>query len=136
MGDPTRNRKEENMFSKIHSASVVVADQEAALDFYVNTLGWQKAMDNQVGEGMRWLTVVPPGAETQLALAHTSWFSDEERHGKNTGISLVTPDIDATYKTLTERGVKFKQPVTEMPWGDKATWFYDLDGNEFFLVSE
>jgi len=32
--------------------------------------------------------------------------------------------------------VTFKQPVEVMPWGDKATWFYDLDGNEFFLVEE
>jgi catechol 2,3-dioxygenase-like lactoylglutathione lyase family enzyme len=123
------------MISHIHAATVVVADQDKALDFYVNTLGWQKADDEMVGEDMRWLTVVPPGAPTQLALAHTSWFCDE-RPGPNkmTGLSLVAPDIDAAYEALTARGVRFKHPVEMMPWGMKATWFYDPDGNEFFLV--
>ena len=119
------------MISHIHSATVAVADQDAALDFYVNTLGWEKADDGMFGEGMRWLTVVPPGAATQLVLAHESW---SEKAGGNTGISLVARDIDATYATLAAKGVAFKGPVEVMPWGAKATWFSDPDGNEFFLV--
>ncbi len=129
-------KKEDPVISHIHSATIVVADQDAALDFYVNSLGWEKALDAQVGEGMRFLTVAPPGATTQLALGHTSWFGGEKRPGGHSGISLVTPDIDATYERLSERGVRFKEPVTVMPWGQKATWFYDLDGNEHFLVEE
>ena len=124
------------MISHIHSATVVVADQDAALDFYVNTLGWEKAMDNSVDEGMRFVTVVPPGATTQLVLGHTSWYGADDRPPKSTGITLVAPDIDAAYETLGARGVKFKEPVNVMPWGQRATWFYDLDGNEFFLVGE
>ena len=126
------------MFSYIHSTSVIVSDQEAALNFYVNTLGWEKAMDMTMPNmgGMRWLTVVPPGAKTQLALAHTSWFTEGEAKPGSTGLSLITPDIDATYAELTAKGVKFKSPVEVMPWGDKGTWFYDPDGNEFFLVEE
>lgn len=124
------------MISRIHSTTVVVADQDAALDFYVNTLGWDKAMDAPVGPGMRWLTVVPPRATTQLVLAHTSWAGEGKTPGGHSGISLVTPDIDAAYETMTAGGVQFKQPVEVMPWGQKAAWFYDLDGNEFFLVAE
>ena len=67
-------------------------------------------------------------------LADASWYGAERLANKETGITLVAPDIDATYATLTARGVRFKQPVEVMPWGDKATWFSDLDGNEFFLV--
>lgn len=121
------------MFSYIHSATAVVSDQDASLDFFVNTLGWEKAMDERVGPAMRFLTVVPPGSTTQLALGLPEWFGGTRQAGSDTGISLVTPDIDATYETLVERGVKFKQPVTVMPWGRKATWFYDPDGNEYFL---
>ena len=125
------------MISHIHSATIVVADQDAALDFYVNKLGWEKAMDDPMGPEMRWLTVVPPGATTQLVLSHTSWYTEGKvPPSKDTGISMIAPDIDATYEMLTQRGVKFKQPVEVMPWGAKATWFYDLDGNEFFLVAE
>ncbi len=123
------------MISHIHSATITVADQDAALDFYVNTLGWEKALDAEFGPGMRFLTVVPPGATTQLVLGHASWFGPDYTPNKNTGISLIAPDIDATYETLSQRGVKFKEPVADMPWGARATWFYDPDGNEFFLTN-
>lgn len=119
------------MISHMHSASIAVADQDAALDFYTNALGWEKRDDGEFGEGMRWLTVAPPGAATQLVLAHASWGGTP---GGPTGISFITPDIDATYETLAGRGVTFKDPVAVMPWGAKAAWFSDIDGNEFFLV--
>ncbi len=124
------------MISHIHSTTIVVANQDAALDFYVHTLGWEKAMDAPLGPEMRWLTVVPPGATTQLVLAHSSWAGEGRSPGGHTGISLVAPDIDAAYETLAARGVRFKESVAVMPWGQKATWFYDLDGNEFFLAEE
>ena len=124
------------MISQIYSATVAVADQDAALDFYVNALGWEKVMDAPFGDGLRWLTVAPPGAATVLVLAHTGWtdWGAPITGGGNTGIAVVTPDVDATYETLTGRGVRFRAPVTVLEWGQKATWFYDLDGNEFFLV--
>jgi catechol 2,3-dioxygenase-like lactoylglutathione lyase family enzyme len=124
------------MITRIHSATIEVSDQDAALDFYVNTLGWEKGFDNPMGEGMRFVTVFPPGAETQLVLGHTSWFNEVYGAPAKAGISLVTPDIDTTYTTLTERGVRFKGPVEMMPWGQKAAWFYDKDDNEFFLAEE
>ena len=122
------------MISHIHSTAVAVADQDAALDFYVNTLGWDVGINVPMGED-RFLTVVPPGATTQLALNPASWFSEEHSAPGKVGISLITPDVDATYETLKERGVKFKGPVEEEPWGDRATSFYDLDGNEFYLIN-
>ena len=122
------------MISHIHSTTIVVSDQDKALDFYVNTLGWEKAHDDPMGPEMRFVTVVPPGATTQLALGLASWFEGSRSPGNNTGIALSTSDIDATYATLVARGVRFKEPVSVMPWGAKATWFYDLDGNEFFLA--
>lgn len=127
--------KEDRVFSHIHSTTVTVADQEAALDFYQNTLGWTKVTDNPVGDGTRWLTVVPPGATTELVLAPAGSNGAANESNKYSGITLVAPDIDATVETLKARGVRFKQPVTIMPWGTKATWFSDLDGNEFFLVA-
>jgi catechol 2,3-dioxygenase-like lactoylglutathione lyase family enzyme len=125
--------KAAGMISHIHSTTIVVSDQDAALDFYVNKLGWEKAMDNQVGPDMRYLTVAPPGATTQLVLGLPSWFDGAKSPGGHTGIAFVADDIEGTYEELTKRGVKFKEPLSVMPWGAKATWFYDLDGNEFYL---
>ncbi len=126
------------MISRIHSTTIAVSNQDAALDFYVNKLGWEKRLDNQL-DAMRFLTVAPPGAATELVLADPVWAGGEDgpaKVGGHTGISLVSPDIDATYETLAARGVNFTQPVTAMPWGQKATWFADPDGNIYFLAAE
>jgi catechol 2,3-dioxygenase-like lactoylglutathione lyase family enzyme len=124
------------MFSQIYSATVAVADQDRALEFYVGTLGWEKVMDAPFGDGRRWLTVMPPGAATVLVLAGRDWdeWAAPLSGGGDTGITLVTPDIEATYATLSELGVAFRAPVTTLEWGQKGTWFSDPDGNEFFLV--
>jgi catechol 2,3-dioxygenase-like lactoylglutathione lyase family enzyme len=124
------------MFGKIHSTTIVVAEQDAAIAYYTNTLGWELTMDASVGPSMRFVTVAPPGAATHLALGTPGWFDGARQPGGWTGITVTSPDIDATYETLSARGVKFKEPVQMMPWGQEATWFYDLDGNEFFLVED
>jgi catechol 2,3-dioxygenase-like lactoylglutathione lyase family enzyme len=126
--------KEADMTSHIDSTTVAVADQDAALDFYVNAFGWEKALDYTVGPELRFLTVIPPGAATQLVLAHTSWAGPEIQPGGDTGISLVAPDFDAAYEFLYRRGVKLKEPVNVEKLGAKAAQFYDLDGNEFHLI--
>src|SRR5690349_10884198 len=121
------------MISYIHSATIIVSDQDAAVDFYVNKLGWEKRMEAPMGPEMRFITIAPKGAKMELALGQPNWFDDGSRTpGGWTGISLVCTDIDDTYNTLTGRGVKFKSAPEAMPWGQKATWVYDLDGNEFF----
>ena len=44
------------------------SDQDAALEFYVGTLGFEKRLDGEFGDGQRWIEVAPPGAETTIAL--------------------------------------------------------------------
>lgn len=121
------------MISHIHSTTITVSDQDAALDFYVNTLGCSVGTDQQMGPEMRFLTVVFPDGGAELVLGHPSWTPGSATPGGQTGISFITHDIDATYATLTERGVTFNEPIQTMPWGDRATWFNDPDGNQFFL---
>lgn len=121
---------------QLHSTTVAVADQGAALYFYVNTLGWEKAVDVQVTKDMRFLAVAPPGADTQLVLGHKSWFAQADiAPSRETGIALVAPDVEAAYETLAFRGVQFKHPVATLPSGQRVTWFYDPDGNEFCLIA-
>jgi catechol 2,3-dioxygenase-like lactoylglutathione lyase family enzyme len=134
--EPVKGEHGQTMITHIHSTTVVVADQDKALDFYTSTLGWEKALDAPFGPEMRFLTVVPPGSKTQLVLALASWAGENLKRGGHTGISLVSGDIDGTYEELSKRGVRFKEPVQTMPWGAKATWFYDIDDNEFFLSED
>jgi catechol 2,3-dioxygenase-like lactoylglutathione lyase family enzyme len=120
------------MITRIHSATVIVADQDRALEFYVNTLGWEKRQDAQVGPGYRFLTVAPAGGDAELVLnpPHTS----DRGPGGDTGVTLMVSDIDATYADLVAKGVNFTKPVETMPWGTKATWLQDPDGNTFFFI--
>lgn len=124
------------MISHIHSTTVFVSDQDSALEFYVSKLGWEKRADTPFGEGARWLAVAPAGATTELVLAQPSRSArgDDQPGDSDCDISLVTADLDATVKELTERGVTFKNEPEEMPWGARATWFSDPDGNTFFLT--
>ena len=124
------------MIKQIHSATVLVRDQDAALDFYVNKLGFEKLSDAPYGENSRWVTVARPGATTALALSKPEDLGMETptAPGQFGGISLVTADIDDAYTELSGRGVQFTAPPQEMPWGEKATWLCDPDGNTFFLT--
>ena len=56
------------MIKKIHSATVTVANKDAALEFYVNVLGWEKRIDQSVDEHYRFVTVAPVGGDAELAL--------------------------------------------------------------------
>jgi catechol 2,3-dioxygenase-like lactoylglutathione lyase family enzyme len=130
------------MISHIHSTTIIVSDQERALDFYVNTLGWEKRIDAMMGDGYRFITVAPPGGQAELALGDARMFSIEPGAGitrgrgmeGSSGITFAVDDLEGTYRTLSERGVKFSGPPEPMPWGDLATWLLDPDGNRFFFT--
>lgn len=124
------------MFSRIHSVSITVTDQDAAIDFYTTKLGFLIGMDTQVGEGMRWVTVAPPGSVTEIALLAPSDMGPSDSRNGYTGITFTCYDIDGAYRDMSEKGVHFTEPVQLMPWGQKATWFTDPDGNMYFLVEE
>ena len=120
------------MMTHLYNALVAVTDQDRALAFYVDTLGWEKRDDMPMGEE-RWLTVGIPGAQTALALG-SGMMAGDLTPGGNTGITVMTDDIDGDYDRLKAAGVEFTEPIQTMPWGDRATWFKDLDGNLFFFV--
>lgn len=131
------------MISHIYASTVIVSDQDAALDFYVGKLGWEKRGDETMPDGYRFLTVAPPGAATELVLGAAHVYHAEPGAGigrgdtgmgKHTGIVLAVEDVRETHRALVERGVHFTDPPAEMPWGDLGAWMADPDGNRFFLV--
>ena len=125
------------MISYVHSATILVRDQDAAVDFYVNKLGFEKRMDNPFGEQSRWIVVGPPGGQAGLALLKPEDYGrDADSVGGPTGISFITSDVQATYDQLVARGVTFTSPPQQMPWGATATWFDDPDGNNYFLTDD
>ncbi|MFP5022722.1 VOC family protein [Pseudonocardia phyllosphaerae] len=109
---------------QISVVSVPVSDQERALRFYVDTLGFDLVTDASWGDGMRWVQVAPPGSTATLALV--TWF-DEMPAGSLRGLVVDVPDLDAAYGALRERGLDI-DPPTEQP-GGRFFFVADPDGN-------
>ena len=105
---------------KIVVTSVLVDDQEKALRFYTDVLGFEKKQDVPLGE-FRWLTVVSPQDPngTELLLepdAHPAAKPFKEALVDD-GIpyaSFGVDDVKADFERLSGRGVRFTQPPTEM----------------------
>jgi predicted enzyme related to lactoylglutathione lyase len=122
-----------SVIDRVATSAVYVSDQDAALDFYVNRLGFEKAADDPMGDGLRWVEVVPPGAETRVVLVHGYGGWSPERVGQFASLTYETADLEAAYRELSARGVVFVQPPTPQPWGSMAQ-FRDQDGNTFVLA--
>jgi lactoylglutathione lyase len=119
------------MIKHVSLATVYVSDQDKALDFYVNKLGFEVRADDTMG-AMRWIQVAPKGAVTTIVLAHGYGGWSEDKVGQFTGIGLEADDLEATYRELSSRGVEFTEKPSRQPWGTQSQ-FVDQDGNGYVL---
>lgn len=124
---------------KISTVTVYVSTQERALPFYRDKLGFEVRMDAPMGSDARWLTVAPPGSQTQIALMPVESEAGKEwdwraRMGRFTGIIFETDDAAASYRELSGRGVPFDGEPQQAEWGGIEVFFSDPDGNDFLLV--
>jgi serine phosphatase RsbU (regulator of sigma subunit)/predicted enzyme related to lactoylglutathione lyase len=116
-------------------AVVLVRDQERSVRFYVEQFGFRLVADQQVPSEGRWVVVEPPDRSVQLALVRPTENSDAcRRIGQDTGLVLVTSDIEALYEEWLSRGISFPQPPEETPWQGRRAIVQDIDGNRFSLV--
>lgn len=116
----------------VRCVAVPVRDQDAALIFYVDALGFEKRMDAPISETMRWVEVAPPGAATSLALVAGP---DSPAPGVDTGIRFTVADAQAEHQGLQDRGVRTSELYV---WPDVPPMFTfdDPDGNRFYVVAE
>ncbi|QVL31856.1 VOC family protein [Telmatocola sphagniphila] len=118
------------MIRKIKFASIPVRDQDRALAFYVDKLGFTLITDQPMGPSQRWIEVRPPRGDTGFALFTPP--GQEERIGKFTGISVECDDVQKTYEELLAVGVEFREPPKAEPWGTFVV-MRDSEGNELVL---
>jgi catechol 2,3-dioxygenase-like lactoylglutathione lyase family enzyme len=112
---------------------VTVSDTDRAIDFYVNTLGFEKVVDVPMGPDMRWVEVKPHGRETNIALAPPP--PGRAAGGQQTGICLDTPDVDADHAALKAVGVDVDEEVTRFGGNvPPMFWLRDPDGNTLIVV--
>jgi catechol 2,3-dioxygenase-like lactoylglutathione lyase family enzyme len=129
------------MITGISIVSVWVLDQDAAKEFYETKLGFSVTTDVTMDNGMRWLTVRPPGSQTQELVLMDPLHSmlDEEtaqqvralvaKGALSPGV-MATTDCKGDYDTLAGRGVEFTQEPADRPYGVEAV-MRDDSGNWF-----
>jgi predicted enzyme related to lactoylglutathione lyase len=120
------------MIKGIKFASVPVTDQDRALLFYTEKLGFRILTDQPFNDKQRWIELSIPGAETGVVLFTPDGHRD--RIGTFSAISFHCDDIHKTYEELAARGVEFTGPPSKQPWGTFAI-FKDPDGNQFVMSS-
>ena len=128
---------------RVATVMVPVTDQDAALAFYVETLGMQKVSDFTYPSGERWLEVSPVEGSSNLCL---TMARPERPAGIETGVVLFSADVLADLAALRARGVDTdEQPLPEgqvvwwsgAPLAGVPTQFrlLDPDGNSFLIVA-
>ena len=116
--------------TQVGTVGVPVTDQDRALEFYVEKLGFAKRLDVPFGDGKRWIEIAPPGATTTIALVPSR---DGVPAGVETGIRFTTQDADAEQVGLRARGVDADE-VLRWPGAPPMFAFRDADGNGLEIV--
>jgi catechol 2,3-dioxygenase-like lactoylglutathione lyase family enzyme len=132
------------MITKMNHVSVFVLNQDSALDFYVNKLGFKIHTDAPMGPGARWLTVCPPDQPdleiALMAIGEGMMFKKEAAEQMRELVKKGTfgfgvfecNDLLATYEELKGKGVVFTKPPKKEFYGYEAL-FKDDSGNWFSL---
>jgi predicted enzyme related to lactoylglutathione lyase len=134
---------------KLSNINVWVHDQDEALAFYTEKLGWEVRDDVTLPEipDFRWLTVGPPAQKdisiVLMEVPGPPVFDEATRRtildlmgrGAAGGLFLTTDDCRASYEELKARGVEFSEEPSERPYGIDAG-FHDASGNAFRLVQQ
>ncbi len=131
------------MITKLAVVAIYVKDQNEALEFYTEKLGFNKKVDVFIAPGRRWLTVSPSKQnDIQILLKDPRAWCEEtvvqqimETVGKASVLVFHTDNCKKTYEILSNRGVKFISEPKEEIYGIEAV-FEDLYGNIFNLLEQ
>lgn len=125
------------MITGLSVVTVLVDDQDEALEFFKENLGFDVEMDVTTEEGFRWLTVAPGVVEGPLiALVKADTEEKRTRVGSQVADHVLcvfeTDNCERAYEQLRSRGVRFLGSPTEQPWGTEVV-FEDPFGNRYDL---
>jgi catechol 2,3-dioxygenase-like lactoylglutathione lyase family enzyme len=125
--------------NRVKIVSMLVLDQDAAIEFYTRKLGFDVLGDKPFGES-RWVTIsLPKDGDLTLALELAKTADDKAIVGKQGGshafLGLDTSDCVGDYKRMKPHGVKFLGEPQSGPWGT-GVQCEDLYGNKIFISQE
>jgi predicted enzyme related to lactoylglutathione lyase len=120
------------MIRQVKFVGIPTRDQERALKFWTEQIGFKVQTDQPMGP-QRWIELQVPGAQTRVVLFTPE--GHEDRVGTFFNGAFGCDDVDDIYSKLLEKGVEFEGPPAKQPWGTFAK-FRDPDGNTFVLSSQ
>src|SRR5262245_37059362 len=133
------------MITRLSHATIYVLDQEAAMKFYRDTLGFEVRVDATIDNGFRWLTVGPktqPDLQIVLMKVQEGFMFDAEKvamlkkliQGGVMGAGVLeVDDCHKTYQELKAKGVEFMSEPQERFYGIEAL-MKDNSGNWFSMT--
>lgn len=120
------------MITHLKFVGIPTTDQQRALRFYTEKLGFAISTDHPFNEKQRWIEMRIANAGTRVVLFTPE--GHETRIGTHFNGAFACDNVQATYRQLKERGVEFVTEPQKQPWGEFAI-FKDPDGNQFVLSS-
>lgn len=122
------------MLTEIHDIAIYVHDQDKAIAFYRDKLGFELRSDSVLPTGLRWVEVSLPDNKIVLALLVPFNPDDPTQQPGNgdTGVCLVCDDVAATVREFKERGVDVNYEENAI---GAYFQFRDLDGNQFVVAN-
>lgn len=120
------------MISHVKFVSIPTRDQDRALKFWTEVVGFRVLTDQPFDETQRWIELRIGSSDTRLVL----FVFDEQglKPGTLFNGALACHNVEQTYQELVARGVDFVMSPQKDPWG-MFTLFKDPDGNQFMLSS-
>ena len=126
----------------IELVTIIVADYDAAIRFFVDALGFELVEDSPSttndGRPKRWVTVRPPGATTAILLAQADGEVQAAAIGQQmagrVGFFLRVTDFDAAHRRMVAAGVEFITEPRKEPYGQVGV-FLDIAGNRWDLLA-
>lgn len=117
--------------------TLLVADYDEAISFYMGKLGFELRQDIPLTAHKRWVVVAPPGAAGGLLLARAVGDRQRLQVGDQSGgrvfLFLETDDFTRDYLAYTRQGIRFVEPPRREPYGIVAV-FEDMYGNHWDLI--
>jgi len=122
------------MEMKLELVVIPVSDIDAAIDFYVNKVGFNLDQDVKVNDDLRFIQLTPPGSACSIAFGKGiaefgEGVTEKVQPGSVKGLQVVIDDAKKAREYLVSRGVDASE-VQEFPWGN-FTFFNDPDGNRW-----
>jgi catechol 2,3-dioxygenase-like lactoylglutathione lyase family enzyme len=119
--------------TRINFTSIPVADQDRAIAFYRDRLGFEVQLDAPYQEGWRWIFLTLPGAETRLHLAKRDELSWQEGMP---ALTLVCDSVDDLAAQLRKAGVAIDNGPDDAPWNAASRWLMIRDSEDNKILIE